>query len=246
MESANAWLEVDGLPAELAELLNSRGPTCGFQPHVAIPELVTRLDDLGGEHRNHDLIAVGEAEGGVTLLAIEAKADESYGNNTVESYLALCARRADEYSAKVEAARTTGGPMPRRSNARARIEQLCTAVFSPAPDGQEVAERALPVRYQLLTAVAGALIEARNRDCRQAVAVVHEFLSHPDPDKELEGTDDRKVARNRAAWNTLVEALVGEAEQDPPGLTTPVRVPGGGRVPPDVPLMLGKATRQLN
>jgi hypothetical protein len=249
MESARAWLGEDGrpaLPEELAELLDSRAPTAGFWPHLAIPELVTRLDDFDGEHRNHDLIAVGDAEGGLTLLAIEAKADESYGNHTVASYLAACARRADERSRKVEIARRMGDPIPRPSNARARVEQLCAAVFGPAPDGQEVAERALPVRYQLITAVAGALIEARIRDCIQAVLVVHEFLSQPDPDKELAGTDDRKVARNRAAWHTLVDALVGAAPQDPGGLTTPVQVPGGGRVPSDVPLMLGKATRQLN
>ena len=246
MESANAWLGVDGLPAELAELLNSHQLTRGFQPELAVPELVTRLDDFAGEHRNHDLVVLGEAEGGRTLLAIEAKADESFGNHTVETYLELCTKRADDYQAKVEAARTTGGRMPRRSNARARVEQLSAAVFGPAPDDQPVAESALPVRYQLLTAVAGALIEARHRDCDQAVLVVHEFLSEPDPAKHLVGTDAKKVSRNRAAWQTLVDALVASPLQARGSLSGPVLVPGGGRVPADLPLLLGKALRQLN
>src|SRR5689334_16496467 len=43
------------------------------------PSSVTRLDEFGGEHRNHDVVAVGLANAGRTLVAVEAKAREQFG-----------------------------------------------------------------------------------------------------------------------------------------------------------------------
>jgi hypothetical protein len=91
---------------------------------------VTRLDDFRGEHRNHDLVAVGEAAGGRTLLAIEAKADESFGNHTVESYLKLCARQDKEYPANLKADRRAGKKRlrpPARPRGHAPTEAALTA-----------------------------------------------------------------------------------------------------------------------
>src|SRR4051794_23324222 len=81
MESARAWLRTGepALPEEIRSVLESgAGGTADFQPIYAIPELVTRLDEFPGEHRNHDLVVVGEARGGRTLIGIEAKADEAF------------------------------------------------------------------------------------------------------------------------------------------------------------------------
>ena len=117
-----------------------------------------RVGELGELARVVDPAgSLGEAAGGRTLLAIEAKADESFGDYTVERYLEVCARRDAEYPAKVELARRAGKRVPLPSNAAARIEQLCAALFGPAPEGERVAPVAKPLRYQLVTA-AGALI----------------------------------------------------------------------------------------
>ncbi len=102
-----------------------------------------------------------------TLLAIEAKADEAFGDRTVNTYLQACAKREEEYPARVAAARAAGRRPPRPSNARGRIERLCAALFGPAPHGRPVAEAARPLRYQLVTALVGALIETRARGCMQ-------------------------------------------------------------------------------
>jgi hypothetical protein len=125
MESARAWLDHDTgptVPAEITALLDSGQPTRAFLPELVIPELVTELDDFAREHRNHDLVVVGEAVEGRTLLAIEAKADESFGDYTVDGYLQVCAKRESEYPDKVNQARRAGRRIPRRSNARNRIE----------------------------------------------------------------------------------------------------------------------------
>jgi hypothetical protein len=248
MESARAWLDDRRgpvVPAEIAELLDSHRSTRAFRPELATPELVTRLDAFGGEHRNHDLVVVGDAKGGRTLVAIEAKADESFGDHTVAGYLDVCAKHDKDYPARVEAAQLAGKRLPRPSNARARIEQLCAALFGPAPANKPVAMVAKPLRYQLVTALAGALIEAQARNCAQAVLVVHEFLSDADPGRGLEGTSEAKVRRNEAAWRQFVAALGGDKRDDRGALNGPLQVPGGPRVPGSVTFLLGKAIRRL-
>lgn len=249
MESARAWLP-DGrtptVPAEIAQLLASNPATQDFSPELAIPEFITRLDDHEGEHRNHDLVVTGAAAGGRTLLAIEAKADESFGSHTVRSYLEVCNTAAAAYPQKVAAALAAGNRRPRPSNAAARIKELCAALFGPPAEGEDAAEAAEPLRYQLITALAGALIEARARRCTQAVLIAHEFHSHPDPDRGLTGTSPQKVKRNAEAWSAFVETLTGEPAEKAPVFQGPVRAFGSHRVPAGIPAFLGKATRRLN
>ena len=152
---------------------------------------------------NHDLIVIGNVAGGATLLAVEAKADESFGDHTVDGYLKLCAQREEARLKKAEERRLAGSRPGRPSNAARRIAELCAALFGPPEDGEAVAEVAKPLRYQLVAALAGALIEAQARKCTQAVLVVHEFLSSPDPERPLCGTNERKVARNASAWRAF-------------------------------------------
>jgi hypothetical protein len=250
MELARAWLD-DGhgptVPAEVAELLESHDVTRWFVPERGIPEWVTTLDDFAGEHRNHDLVVIGEAAGGRTLLAVEAKADESYGDYTVDRYLRMCRKREVERVKKVTEAIAAGKRPPRPSNAAARIKQLCAALFGPPRSRiEDVAEVAKPLRYQLITALAGALIEARERGCEQAVLIVHEFVSDPDPDREIEGTNASQVERNARAFHQFVEALTSAALHDEVSLAGPYRVPGSSRVPGDASFLLGKVTRRIN
>lgn len=191
-------------------------------------------------------MVIGAAAGERTLLAIEAKADESFGSYTVKAYLEVCKATAAGYPQKVEAALAAGKRRPRPSNAAARIKELCAALLGPPAEGKDVAEAAEPLRYQLITALAGALIEARARSCTQAVLIVHEFHSHPDPDRGLAGTSPQEVKRNAIAWSTFVETLTGEPAEKAPVFQRPVRAFGSDRVPARIPAFLGKAARLLN
>ncbi len=241
LELARAWLN-DGcrpvVPAEILELLESDPRTASFEAQLAIPELVTRLDAFGGEHRNHDLVVVGSAAGGRTSLAIEGKADEAFGSATVLGYLVASERRERE-----RIRRGYGRP----SNVPARIDQLCRSLFGPPPDGfDRVHPLARPLRYQLIAALAGALIEAEARACQQVALIVHEFISTADTDRNGTGTDPKKVERNAQALDALARAFAGAQATVLPGqLIGPFYARGGGRVPGDLPFFIGKARRVL-
>jgi hypothetical protein len=215
------------VPGELSTLLESCERTSDFRPQEANPELVTRLDEFRGEHRNHDLIVIGNARGGRTLIGIEAKADEPFGSKDVGSYL--------------RSASTKEG-----SNAPARIRRLVSALFGPdGLDGDQVAVRYSTLRYQLLTALAGTLIEARRCSAEQAVLLVHEFRSTPVPRLDYVGTREVALARNAKAWEAFISVLGGTPRGDEPELVGPLHVPGSEAVPKDMPFFLGKVTVNL-
>jgi hypothetical protein len=85
------------------------------------------------------------------LIGIEAKADESFGDNIGDYY---------------DRQKANG-----RSNVPKRIENLASALF------RDLDPRIRELRYQLLHGLASTLIEAHNRHCDAALFVVHEFLS---------------------------------------------------------------------
>lgn len=105
---------------------------------------------------------------------------------------------------------------------------------------------AKPLRYQLVTALAGALIEARTRRCSLAVLIVHEFLSKPEPERQIKGTNASKVRRNAAAFRRFVEAVAPGSSYADGALVGPSRIPGGAHVPGEVPFLVGKVTRHIN
>lgn len=86
-ELARSWLESGQpqMPIALTELLHSHMELRGFEAEWAVPEFETKLDHFRGNGRNHDLIIVGTVNAKRTLIAIEAKADESFGD-LVEVY----------------------------------------------------------------------------------------------------------------------------------------------------------------
>jgi hypothetical protein len=92
---------------------------------------------------------------GPFLLAVEAKADESFGQTVEEARVAALARKE-------------ANP---RSNGIARIDRLLAALLPACRQGLAL-DGAL--RYQLLTATAGALCEANRRGLSRAM-LVHEF-----------------------------------------------------------------------
>jgi hypothetical protein len=227
MESARAWLRAGtpAVPAEIGALLESRAETRRFQPEFAIPEFVTRLDEFRGEHRNHDLIVVGEAERGRTLIAVEAKADEAFGP-TVGAQLA-------------------SGRKKEGSRIPDRVFALVETVFGPGEvNSSGVSERIARLRYQLITALVGTLIEARQQGADQAVFLVHEFVSEDDPANNYKGTNKRRLEANRDALKEALVALAVE-EVDVP-LAGPFPIHGSDRVSADMPLFVGKVSVSIN
>jgi hypothetical protein len=226
MESARAWLRrgKPAVPDELAALLESTRETSSFRPLYAIPELVTRLDEFGGEDRNHDVAAVGIARAGPTLVAVEAKAREQFGPLVGKHY---------------EAGREKKG-----SNIPERIRRLVHSLFGPdAIDGDEIIKPYADLRYQLLTALAGTLIEARRRFVDQAVLLVHEFTSRSGPGGYV-GTNKAGLARNADDWAAFIRAL-HSSPADGGALVGPLFIPGSEVVPAEMPFFLGKATCPL-
>jgi len=217
-ELARAWFPVAGnpqVPAEIISLLESREETCGIVFEVGEPERVTVFDDCGGEGRNADLVVWGRGRHGNVLLSIEGKADEPFGDI------------AGEYVQKsVEG--------NRRSRVPERFASLCRGVLGVGPDDEE----ARASRYQLLTALAGALVEAQEYGADATLFIVHEFVGR---------TDDKRLLRNALDLARFVNLLSkGTVEAISPGiLTGPFSVPGNEHFAGTERLFIGKCRRSV-
>jgi hypothetical protein len=154
----------------MLEALETHDATRGFTPTEAFAEHVARLDSARGEHRNHDLVVIGESGTGRVLVGVEAKAGEAFGE-PVGPYFArrlrVAASRLAERVALLVAALT--GDLVDYAHATALDHVL-------APRG-----------YQLLTAAGGTVIEAHQCACPTAVLLVHELISDPPTAKEAAG-----------------------------------------------------------
>ncbi|NGQ95118.1 hypothetical protein G3578_08055 [Brevibacillus sp. SYP-B805] len=207
-ELAKAWFRTGKaeIPAELAALLQSHPVTRHFRMKIGIPEKETILDDFKGSGRNHDLVLIGETPDDRVLVAVEAKTDEPFGE-IIGDYIR---------------SRVKANP---RSRVPDRIQQLARGVFGHT----EVST----LRYQLLHAAAGTLIEAKNQHASHAVLVIHEFV--PSTGKtELAKQNEQDLA-------AFLERLSNGGQQLTAGaLCGPFHVPGGGRIPSDIPLYIGK------
>jgi hypothetical protein len=211
-ELAKSWFRTPSAspPQELLSFLRRSFPTRGIVLTDAYPECVVPLDHFGGEQRNADLVILGTAGSQTLLISIEAKADEPFGDHLIGQYY--------------DRGRAVAG-----SKVPARIASLTCALFNADPD-----LRTRSLRYQLLHATAGTLIEARRRHAEVAIFLVHEFLSdHLNP---------ARLACNQNDWQAFIAALAADRDAE---LTTdhaigPITVHGGEHVPSNIPLYLGK------
>jgi len=221
-ECAKAWLRsgVPAVPEELLALLNTHPLTQGFIGHRAAPEAIIRLDYLRGEHRNADMLLVGEAQGRKVLVTVEAKVDEEFGSVLGEYYDA--------------------SPRP-RSRVQDRIDGLVAAMF-----GKKLDEEIRALRYQLLHGTAETLAAAGNEDAEVAVFLVHVFKTHLcDPVKaERNRADwDRFLRLLEKGLSNTGRAQDQEVQQGGVAggcrLHGPYFPPGGGLVPGGILLLLG-------
>lgn len=221
-ECAKAWLQGQRVPDEIAECLASHSDFGPLYEWTAEPEAKLPLDRFAGEPRNTDILITGRDAHGLVVIAVEAKADESFGEVVGDAFENALERRVKSAS----------------SNGIARIVQLAEALLGPpAHDGEP---KISTLRYQLLTACAGALCKAREFGADRALMLVHEFVTAT--------TDRRKQHMNATDLDAFVHRLshgliasVGAGQ-----IVGPMVVPGYPLLPHPPKLYLGKVQRSVH
>jgi hypothetical protein len=206
-ETAKHWVYT--VPQQFKDILK----TFQLKFNVCSPEFVSKLDNYAGNTRNHDLLIIAENYvNEKVLITIESKADESF---------------AETISSTLQAAKRSLANNP-RSNGLKRIENLRLAIFGNQNEDQ------LPLRYQLLTAVAGTLSEARIQNINKAFFIVQTFVS--------DESNLNFLKRNKNDLNYFIDYLTHSqcTEIKEGELIGPIRVPGNEFIPGNVDLWIGK------
>jgi hypothetical protein len=182
MEAARSWLAVisPALPREVAAVLATHMAFGIVNQWDAEPEARLPFDSFPGEPRNADLAVYARDQFGEFVLAVEAKADETFGESIADTLAAALDRKLENP----------------RSNGVARVEQLALALFGPRRKGEPALGE---LRYQLLTATAGALRAGETRGATRVVLLVQEFWTRL--------TADAKHAANAVDFNRFVSRL---------------------------------------
>jgi len=216
-ELAHAWTEGDGAK-RLPAILQVREELAGLRLERGIAERKSWFDDIPGRPRQHDLLLNGTMNAGRLVVGLEAKADEPFDLNLAE-YRAIARRRS------------AGTRAPER------LDRLTRAFFGATLDDDPTLGT---LRYQLLAALAGTLVECAHVGAAAGVVAVHEFVT---PE-----TDAVKQARNARDLDAFV-ARFGPAPRaaGPDGgwVAGPFAVPGNRHLPPDVPLYLTKVISRV-
>lgn len=163
---AQAWSG----PVELYAALSQTPELADLVIESIAVEVQTSFDSYDGP-RNHDLVVEGDANGAKTVICIEAKAGESLGAEV--SKQARDAAKAKEKNPK--------------SHAPDRLTELLRD-WTGETDPE--AERVRGLRYQLFTAAAGTVSEARKRGARQTVLIIHDFLTDERPSHTRAALED--------------------------------------------------------
>jgi hypothetical protein len=188
LELAKAWFRAQA--PECPQELQSLFQTASFLPDLILlegrPEFVTPLP-MAGEGRNHDLHLLARSADGPISICIEAKADEPFGATIQDTIVEARHKKP-----------ATG--VPRRAR---RLIKLLTGV-----EADPEREPWSGLRYQLLTGLAGAALQAKRDGARIALFIMHEFVS----DK----TRDDLHERNTLDLAAFLRVLASEAPEFQP------------------------------
>ena len=222
-ELARYWLDPSGRE-KIARVLELQFP--GIELVEGTAEKQTSFDAHGGRVRNHDLLVVAASKPGTVVVGVEGKADESF----------------DKPLWKQRNKTETDLEKNERSRSFARLDDL-TKLFLDTPATEITEDSELgDLGYQLLTALAGTLADAKKSEATAAVFLVHEFKTSK--------TDDSKHAENARVFEDFV-ALMGAdksaARETSDGWITPlVTVEGDGVFMPDsLPVSFAKVTTNI-
>lgn len=221
------------VPLDLFQLLESHEGTKRTVIQSGITEHETTLPFGDRGPRCHDLALRAQRDDCVMTICIEAKADEPFGRSVADEF-----RKAKER------------PVTRFPE---RLDWLTRSLLGiPAFKDDErvvLSDVVSGLSYQLLTAVAGTLIEAQIQGAATAVFLVHEFRTQSTMDAKLEG--------NAAAMNRFLRLFYSanggpdeDVELSPGDLIGPISVierplEGAPTMPCEIPLFLGKIRTDL-
>lgn len=139
---------------------------------IGIPELVTKLDSRG-RGRTHDLLLVKENE---IVVGIEAKVDETFDKQVYEIIEELVGKNGEEAQGKYK-----------------RLKGLYESIYDSKIDKTYL-------RYQLLAATVGTLIEAKNAKASKAALVIITFVD------TLSGVS-KQMIRNEEDLNYFISTI---------------------------------------
>ena len=180
-ENARLWLDAAPyLPLEIAEILRFCTDVGIFRPWHAEPEAEVPFDNFSGP-ANIDLLLTYDDEIGPLVVAVEAKADEPYGD-TIEKTLSKA------YS------RLKTNP---RSKGVERVKNLA-AKFGLSLERREV----LNLRYQLFTLTAAALAEAERIAAQRIIVIIHEYVTLL--------TSHKNQAKNASDLDSFLQVVFGK------------------------------------
>lgn len=169
-ETAKHWVYT--IPQPFKDILK----TWGLKFNICSPEFVSTFDSNGGNGRNHDLLILAENKlKGPIVISIESKVDETFGG-TISETIARAEKNQKENP---------------NSKGLLRIEELRQTIFGKIDENQ------LDLRYQLLTAVAGTIAEAKKRNSKTSILLIQTFVSEEiNKKKYKQNQDDLNVFIN--------------------------------------------------
>ncbi|MGL2967402.1 DUF6946 family protein [Flavobacterium sp. XGLA_31] len=169
-ETAKHWVHT--IPQPFIDILKDKH----LNYELCSPEYVTKFDAYKGEGRNHDLLILAKnVDNDNVVISIESKADEPFGDNLEKTKEA--AKKAKDKNNK--------------SKALERIKELRVALFGEENDNQD------ELMYQLLTAVAGTIAEAKKQDAKSAFFLVQTFVEK----------ENSKHITNKEAFNRFLKVF---------------------------------------
>lgn len=179
-ETAKLWLST--IPAEFLEIVKP----FDLKFNVCSPEYVTKFDKNGGNGRNHDLIILAENEATKpVVITIESKVDEPYGDSVSITY-----NKAEKRFEKNE-----------RSLGIKRIIDLEFALFGDKHNDLS------HIRYQLITAVAGTIAEAKKQKTKTAILLIQTSITSDIDENKYEANqkdlDSFLYAFSSGAYNSI-------------------------------------------
>ena len=146
MALADAWEHADRWPQPVAAALATDGDLTDLELLLALPEHKVPLPGGAASSQTDLFVLARRSDGELAAIAVEGKAEEPFGEDTVAGW--------------------------RSSASVGRAERLAylVDVLGLADD-----ERLAPIRYQLLHRTASAIIEARRFGAAHAVLLIHSF-----------------------------------------------------------------------
>lgn len=218
MELARSWL--DGLPAEVSYVLEAHPCFGKVDEWRAEPEVALRFDNFPGEPRNSDLVVDARDAHGNCIVSVEGRADEEFGDLV-----------SGAFSSAMEASLKNPN-----SNGLERIRNLVNDFLYPKERGEPSLKK---IRYQLLTACAGMLAEAKRRNVDRALMLVHEFKTDLTTQKKLlRNSRDLSSFIHRLSRGRITEVKSGE-------IYGPFELPCDSAYASEVKFFVGKASIDL-